>query len=472
VNTNFATYFIITTIFSFLTINNSLAADLFAIKNGNWETKGTWATVLGGASCGCTPSAGDNVRIPRPFTVILGGNISIAINNLTIDNEATLNGNNTNLVGIVNSLTNNGIFTGVKNLGTGRLFNTGAFDISGKIDLTIQTGIIFNNSGTLSAKEMKEDFGRYPVPLGTSAAGTYPEFFNSGTMTLEKLQFDGYFTNETNGIINITNEIHVDGIICNRGRIKTEVLKMHGGTSNCAGLWTVEEIDFDTNSSQTGSNRRGELNFGDYCTASGMKPEINDSANGTISSNVTFCDILLPIELRKFNGIDVGGKVILSWTTLSEMDNERFEVLCSSTGTRFKIIGSVESKKNGNQTQDYQFEYIPENPGISYYQLRQVDTNGDNSLSKIIAVNYSMAEQTETIQVFPNPTTGSITLTYLKDRINQDLKGVLYNLQGVALKEIYLDKTKDKQEIDLSGLSAGIYILYFENGTRIRICKL
>jgi len=58
------------------------ASSCKAIKNGNWETAGTW-------SCGHIPGAGDNVTIDAGFTVTVQGNNTVAIGNLYI--SGTLN---------------------------------------------------------------------------------------------------------------------------------------------------------------------------------------------------------------------------------------------------------------------------------------------------------------------------------------------------------------------------------------------
>lgn len=108
------------------------------------------------------------------------------------------------------------------------------------------------------------------------------------------------------------------------------------------------------------------------------------SLNGTVEST-------LPVKLISFVGKNNGRNVLLNWATASERQNAYFEVLRIQTDNSAVSLGKVTGSGNSDQTQTYSFtDYMPQN-GINYYQLRQVDQNGDFELSQIIPVKVSLS---------------------------------------------------------------------------------
>jgi hypothetical protein len=117
----------------------------------------------------------------------------------------------------------------------------------------------------------------------------------------------------------------------------------------------------------------------------------------------------LPVYLVEFSATPQGNDVLLNWTTTSEINNDRFEIFSSNTslGTnRFELIGSV--KGNGNSTSIHHYAYLDQRPdkkGTYYYRLRQVDYDGMDMHSNIVAVNFKNAKAMNLVGVIPNPYT-------------------------------------------------------------------
>jgi hypothetical protein len=116
--------------------------------NANWDVNTNWSTTAGGASCGCTPGANDNVIIRNDHTVTM--NVTTTVNSITVGEGTsgilqglagtgvtlTLNGsltvsaggtlratggtaNNTTTINIAGNLTNNGTLTTTATAGSG-----------------------------------------------------------------------------------------------------------------------------------------------------------------------------------------------------------------------------------------------------------------------------------------------------------------------------------------------------------------
>jgi hypothetical protein len=95
----------------------------------------------------------------------------------------------------------------------------------------------------------------------------------------------------------------------------------------------------------------------------------------------------LPITLVSFSAKIAGSSVKLFWATASEYINDRFEVLRSLDGREFEKIGEV--KGSGTTSILTRYEYKDERPfkGVSYYRLKQIDTDGTFEYLPVVAVN-------------------------------------------------------------------------------------
>ena len=181
------------------------------------------------------------------------------------------------------------------------------------------------------------------------------------------------------------------------------------------------------------------------------------AAYSIISS--TFTD--LPVNLTSFSGRLVKDVVTLNWTTVSEQNNRFFEVQHSADGLSFLPIGKVAG--NGTTSLPHQYDFNDLNPafGTNYYRLRQVDFDGKSDFSKVIAVNYSGSESL--FQLYPNPATDNIHL------VLPEFKGVSYleifDCQGKSVLAKQLSNNKTNQQIDISHLASGIYLMVWSNGS-------
>lgn len=136
---------------------------------------------------------------------------------------------------------------------------------------------------------------------------------------------------------------------------------------------------------------------------------------GTISSTINFFDggyfslankvggtNGLPVELLSFDAELYEEEVRLNWITASEKDNDYFIVQRTQDNISFEDIAYVQG--NGNSNEMIKYDAVDENPliGISYYRLKQVDFNGEFSLSDIVVVNFSKVDKAD-VRLYPNP---------------------------------------------------------------------
>jgi len=121
---------------------------------------------------------------------------------------------------------------------------------------------------------------------------------------------------------------------------------------------------------------------------------INAIKDGTVSysdlisstSNIN-CSTILPVELLSFEAKSVNNKFIqLDWVTVTEINNNRFEVQRSIDGVDFEYIGWVDGNNNSIQIQEYRYDdYFVDNGITYYYRLKQIDNDGQFELTTIVS---------------------------------------------------------------------------------------
>jgi hypothetical protein len=175
----------------------------------------------------------------------------------------------------------------------------------------------------------------------------------------------------------------------------------------------------------------------------------------------------LPIELINFNAVINDGAAHLNWQTSMELSNDFFTVERSLDLTSFEAVAQIPGAGNSNKLLNY--FYTDENPyqGVSYYRLKQTDYNGDYEYSQIRSVTNSSSSRN--LKVYPNPSTGLITIEGLKE-IHSSL--LVHNIFGENVSGL-TKKTKANENqisLDLYGLKNGIYFLRVE-GTVFKLVK-
>jgi hypothetical protein len=167
----------------------------------------------------------------------------------------------------------------------------------------------------------------------------------------------------------------------------------------------------------------------------------------------------LPVELISFTAGINDEFVTLSWSTASEMNNDRFEIERSQDGKKFLKIGEQESVGNSNTLQRYAFTDKNCASGISYYRLKQIDTDGTSSYSKIIEI--SLSDFRTNVTVYPNPASNFIIVSFSGLRASNYLE--VADLLGKPLKKQDLNSDEMEIKLDISDLPAGTYLLRTEN---------
>ncbi|MCH8903899.1 MAG: T9SS type A sorting domain-containing protein, partial [Bacteroidetes bacterium] len=167
----------------------------------------------------------------------------------------------------------------------------------------------------------------------------------------------------------------------------------------------------------------------------------------------------LPIKLVKFDGKNIGDVIALNWVTLTEINNDYFDILRSRDGEIFTKIGVI--KANGNSTTRKDYEFLDGDPyiGINYYKLEQVDYNKSVESSNIIAIEYLPAVVTIS-NVYPNPADDAINYVVVlpvDGKIHVDVVDP-YG-RTILTDKLNLSRGQHVLTMDLENISEGLYFL-------------
>jgi len=245
----------------------------------------------------------------------------------------------------------------------------------------------------------------------------------------------------------------------------TITLNNTGFTNNSGMGWTVAKCDTLSNPSLSASWRLIGNCVITSTAANTQRSLINplpyaDSLSFNHHYATAQTDLVLPIELLYFTAEPNGENVICKWETASETNNDYFEVERSNDGVEFFVLGKLKGFGPGTSTEAMKYSLIDDRScdDIIYYRLRQVDIDGADSYSEVVAVNCDKSKSLLSIQ--PNPGQSKVTLSFVEPEdglvtVNFiDYTGrLVFSLNTQAIKGF------NKMPVNVETLSDGVYYI-------------
>ena len=186
----------------------------------------------------------------------------------------------------------------------------------------------------------------------------------------------------------------------------------------------------------------------------------------------------LPVQLASFTWKRVNTtNVLLEWKTLSEIKNFGFEVeRAAGSPTNFSTLPNSFQPGHGTTTVEhfYSFTDAQPLPGISYYRLRQVDTDGAVHYTDPLRVDVTTGvAETELPTSFglsqnhPNPFNPSTVIEFtVSEQRYVSLR--LYNALGQEVRTLVSEVRAPGRyavTLDATGLGSGTYFYRMESGS-------
>jgi hypothetical protein len=171
----------------------------------------------------------------------------------------------------------------------------------------------------------------------------------------------------------------------------------------------------------------------------------------------------LPVELVNFEAVRFKENVVLNWETVSELNNEGFYVLHSVDVENWTIIDFLDGVGTSNDLNEYELIHRYPAIGINYYLLKQIDFDGESTLSEVRAVNFNGVRG---ISLIPNPNDGLFNVKIASDLLANSAEIEIIDVTGVVVyKETFSTKESKSHMINASTLSGGLYILRVTSGS-------
>lgn len=173
-----------------------------------------------------------------------------------------------------------------------------------------------------------------------------------------------------------------------------------------------------------------------------------------------------PIRLYSFSGLCKRQQVVLSWMTISEINNDFFSVERSGVDRNWEQVGTVGGNGTTFDLHHYTLTDLRPSSEISFYRLKQTDFNGHVEYSKTISVK-NCGNHLPALVVYPNPSDGYFQLK-LYGNLNPPESIEIYNAQGQKIYEDdgYLLK------FDISNRPAGFYYMNVYWNSKAVVLKL
>jgi hypothetical protein len=189
-------------------------------------------------------------------------------------------------------------------------------------------------------------------------------------------------------------------------------------------------------------------------------------------TEVTDCSIpeypseTLPVEWGSFEGTIQKSGTIINWETSIEQNNHYFAIERAFNGGEFEEIGRTDAAGNSTQVQHYQFvDQGSKTLSYSslYYRIRQVDFNGNSSLSKTLELSATSLQNSLSIDVFPNVVDSKLNIQY-QNPYPYKLEIKVLSPFGKLMKESSLPPTGSQLSIDTENWPSGIYFILAGSG--------
>ena len=217
-----------------------------------------------------------------------------------------------------------------------------------------------------------------------------------------------------------------------------------------------------------------------FSSFTGLDTRANLSQMLFVGSNTTiFIDNVylstvttLPVTLSSFTATKNGNATVLSWKTLSELNNKGFGVERSADGINFSQIQFVNG--NGSTSAASQYNTTDNSPlnGTNYYRLRQVDNDGKQTYSSTVSVNFSTTDKVG-FSFYPNPVKTKIVVALQTiGTVNASIS--LVNADGRTIKTMVLTNQNSNSNVqfDVANIARGNYFLVLKDGASTKTSKV
>ena len=204
-----------------------------------------------------------------------------------------------------------------------------------------------------------------------------------------------------------------------------------------------------------------------------------------IYASKLFADGTLPIQMSSFTAmINTTNHVVLSWSTLSEVNNYGFEVQRKSSDGTYQSLPNSFVAGHGTtiEPQTYNYADTTATTGTWYYRITQTDLGGKVTYSSPIRVDVGVLDVKESGvpteyalgQNYPNPFNPSTIINYqlptdnyitlkVYNTLGEEVMTLIEGLQSAGYKTV---------TVGMMGLPSGVYVYRLNAGMFSQVRKM
>jgi hypothetical protein len=165
----------------------------------------------------------------------------------------------------------------------------------------------------------------------------------------------------------------------------------------------------------------------------------------------------LPVTFMGINGQRVNEGVLVRWDIADEVNVKEYQLEKSTNGASFSTVGSIAAT---NKTM-YGFTDPNAKAPVIYYRVKSVDIDGRTKYTGIIKIINSNSYSNK-IKVYPSPAQNQVTVQH--SQLGSSAKVTVTTIDGRVIRTLKPSANASNTMIDLTGLSAGTYVLKLEDG--------
>jgi hypothetical protein len=185
--------------------------------------------------------------------------------------------------------------------------------------------------------------------------------------------------------------------------------------------------------------------------------------------------------LSRFEGEADRQEVTLQWETISEQNNDGFQVERRRTknGEGWRRIGFIEGAGTASTPKEYEYRDgdLPYATDTLRYRLRKVGSGGAKTYSEPLVLVREGVDEPQLLGTYPNPVSSQATVRYaLPEDQDADasVRLQLYDLMGRRIRSLPVRTEPGRHEhmLDVSGLASGVYVLRLQAGGTFKTKKV
>ena len=166
--------------------------------------------------------------------------------------------------------------------------------------------------------------------------------------------------------------------------------------------------------------------------------------------------VTLPVSFTKYDVKCNDKGAILTWSTATEQNTNRFEIQRSINGIDWITIDNVAAAGNSDVVRNYQ--YVDLNNGTASYRIRQVDNDGRFIYTAVKTTNCKTSLFDVTL--YPVPANDKLNVIIKSDKaVKTDLQVVDVSGRIVRRVNTQINKGNNNIVLDVNSLPGGQYML-------------